>query len=114
MVLKLGDRLKKCAGGGNGDGADTEWQNPGPTIPLFRVPRDEDEAPRDGKGKTPATPPAVSPLPSVPAGGEPEDTEIPFEGLVNEVLKWGGGEIVLVRREDREGDIPEEIVPPAE
>ncbi len=114
VVLKLGDRLKKCAGGGNGDGADTEWQNPGPTIPLFRVPRDEDEAPRDGKGKTPATPPAVSPLPSVPAGGEPEDTEIPFEGLVNEVLKWGGGEIVLVRREDREGDIPEEIVPPAE
>ncbi len=88
-------------------------RTPARQSPLSSPP-DEDEAPRDGKRKNARDSACRQPLPSVPAGGEPEDTEIPFEGLVNEVLKWGGGEIVLVRREDREGDIPEEIVPPAE
>ncbi|MBL3538860.1 DNA polymerase III subunit gamma/tau [Aminivibrio sp.] len=113
VVLKLGDREKICAGGGNGAGDGVEWQNPGPTIPLFRIPRDEDDSPGDESEKAPAPAPGRS-LPPVSPGSEPEEGEIPFEGLVNEVLKWGGGEVVLVKRDDREGDIPEEIVPPGE
>lgn len=114
VILKLGERLKNCTGGGNGGGEEAEWQNPGPTIPLFRIPREEDDSPREESGRAPVTLPPGRSSPSVPAGDEPEDSEIPFEGLVNEVLKWGGGEVVLVKREDREGDIPEEIVPPGE
>ena len=114
VILKMGSREKKCAGGGNGAGDDTEWQNPGPTIPLFRIPRDEDESPREESGTAPAALSPGRPLPPVSTGGEPDDPAVPFEGLVNEVLKWGGGEVVLVKREDREGDLPDEIVPPGE
>lgn len=110
VILKMGGREKKCTGGGNGAGEEVEWQNPGPTIPLFRIPREEEPSRDENKSPTPAPPPG-RPVLSPAAGSEPEDTEIPFEGLVNEVLKWGGGEVVLVKREDREGDIPEEMVP---
>ena len=113
VILKMGGREKKCTGGGNGAGEEVEWQNPGPTIPLFRIPREEEPSRDENKSPTPAPPPG-RPVLSPAAGSEPEDTEIPFEGLVNEVLKWGGGEVVLVKREDREGEIPDETVPPGE
>jgi DNA polymerase-3 subunit gamma/tau len=104
VLLKYGDRQKKCAGGGGYDGADTEWETPGPTIPLFKIPRAEEES-------SPSPDRTVAPS---SAADETEETGIPFEGLVNEVLKWGGGEVILVKREDREGDVPDESVPPGE
>ncbi len=39
-------------------------------------------------------------------GEQPEKTDVPdgplFDGLVSEALRWGGGEVVLVKRTDRE------------
>ncbi|HRV99646.1 MAG TPA: hypothetical protein P5201_13695, partial [Aminobacteriaceae bacterium] len=35
-----------------------------------------------------------------------KEAGLPFEGLVNEVLKWSEGEVILVKREEHEEEPP--------
>lgn len=115
VVLQRGGEIRPCSAGGCGTDTDEEqWQTEKPNIPLFRVPEEkggEESPPPDGEGGTvPQRASEIRPAPSPEDDGE--DGAIPFRGLVEEVLKWGGGEVVLVKREQHEEEIlPEDLAP---
>ena len=117
VVLRSGEELRPCSAGGCGTETDEEqWQTEKPNIPLFRVPEEhngEESPPPAGEGGTaPQRAPEIRPAASPEEDGE--DGAIPFRGLVEEVLKWGGGEVVLVKREQHEEEIPPEDLAPGE
>jgi len=111
VVLRRGGEIRPCSAGGCGTEMDEEqWQTAKPNIPLFRVPEEqggeEPLSPAGERGTATQGAPGIRPASSPEEDGE--DGAIPFRGLVEEVLKWGGGEVVLVKREQHEEEIPPE------
>ena len=105
VVLQQGGRQKKCTGSGVGVCDEREeWQGSAQTQTLFKAPEGKGDSPEGEKGNDPRA--------SLPPSGNGvgEGRGIPFEGVVREILKWDGGEVVLVKREDREETLPEEGV----
>ncbi len=64
-----------------------------PPLPMFRVP--------DSVNGEKAESPEEKNLPRPDGNGSGEEgeiSELPFEGLVNEVLKWSSGEVILIKK----------------
>lgn len=114
VFLCRGDERRQCSTRSSGAEEEDRWNAEQPNIPLFRIPgRDSNcgtfsipsaevsKAEDNGEEKSAS---------AVPLRGEREEDSIPFEGLVSEILKWGGGEVVLVKRGDQEGDIFDETI----
>lgn len=97
VVIRIGDKRKKCTSGG---GQEQQQSAADSAIPVFGPPEDVKIFP-NAEGEQQKQPPA--PASSAEAGDEPA---IPFQGLVEEVLKWGGGEVVMVKRDGRDEGMP--------
>ncbi len=104
---------RQCSGDGNLQEEPKDlngWSEPASPPLLFRPP----EGIRKENGRPSAPDTGGENAPAAPrengAGGE----TLPFEGLVNEVLKWSEGEIILVRKESNESEGGEDIPAPGE
>ncbi len=107
---------KKSCGRGNDlcipSPADVHGAEEAPTrpLPLFRVPDsvtgEKEKVP--GERETTDAPTMDESVPDE----EADPSELPFEGLVNEVLKWSSGEIVLITKGGAsDEDLAEDIRP---
>ncbi len=103
IIIGMGDKRKKCA---SNTGQVEEPVPANQPIPMFSPPEDG-ETPEDddraGRRQSQAA----------PSSGE-DDSQIPFQNLVDEVLKWGGGEVVMVKRDGRAEEMPEDPLPAEE
>ncbi len=68
-----------------------------------RAPEAAETEPEEAPSPAPVAPPARDEAPQQSRG---PGKGIPFEGIVDEVLRWTDGEVVLVRREEREDEPP--------
>ena len=96
VVIEAGSKKKKCASnGGRGEAPPAEAH----AVPMFSPPEDDGEADKRDEGPG-GTQPAAS--------GAACDEGIPFQNLVDEVLRWGGGEVVMIRRDGASEDLPDD------
>jgi hypothetical protein len=104
VLIGHGEKRKKCASNG---GQDDPVSVADRDIPIFsppasmQAPEKEDEAARQERGSTDSR-----------TAREEEEGAIPFQGLVDQVLKWGGGEVVMIKRDDRAEDMTEDPLLP--
>ena len=104
FLLWRGDRRPCSGNGGTKDDEDSpSWNEPASPPYLFKPPEDLQEKENERS------------LSGTAEGGEPprssgaaaaKEAGLPFEGLVNEVLKWSEGEVILVKREEHEEEPP--------
>ena len=66
------------------------------TLPIFRVPDSVSGAREEPAGEKESK--SLSSTDANGSGEEGESPDLPFEGLVNEVLKWSSGEVILVKK----------------
>ena len=96
VVIEAGSKKKKCASnGGYGEAPLTEAR----AVPMFNPPEDDRKTDKKNEGQG-DTQPAVS--------GAACDEGIPFQNLIDEVLRWGGGEVVMIRRDGVSEDMPDD------
>lgn len=106
FLLWRNDR-RPCSGksGANTDEDAPSWSGPAAPQYLFQPPQDlqeiEDERTVSGAGAAEGVEPSHS-----PGTAAAKEAGLPFEGLVNEVLKWSEGEVILVKREEDEEEPP--------
>ena len=106
FLLWRNDR-RPCSGNGgtNTDEDVPSWSEPVAPQYLFKPPEDLQERENERAFSGAGTGEGVAP-PRSPGTAAAKEAGLPFEGLVNEVLKWSEGEVILVKREEHEEEPP--------
>ncbi len=104
FLLWRGERRPCSGNGGTKDDEDSSsWNEPVSPPFLFKPPESlqEKESERALSGTAEGGEPSRS-----SGAAAAKEAGLPFEGLVNEVLKWSEGEVILVKREEHEEEPP--------